>query len=222
MADFEDEPLGCCGGPDWEMKNAVAIQRNAHAIASLIKAFQNLEEQFDAIKGGFASKESVERIAGHVADLESAVAELAEKVEGIPPDLPSQLVQFMERLDAMETTVAELHTAVATQKERLDETNAALVATQSNLAKLVPRVERLEELVINGDKGRAETDTGVEFSIPVTNIVIPPDPPPSAGASTFGTSVRKQTSAPPAKQTTSKVAKRKPKRSAGKNKEAAK
>lgn len=45
----EDAALGCCCGPqmDMEMKNAVAIQRNAAAIASVIKSLQALQNQID-------------------------------------------------------------------------------------------------------------------------------------------------------------------------------
>ena len=45
----EDAALGCICGPqmDMEMKNAVAIQRNAAAIASVIKSLQALQNQID-------------------------------------------------------------------------------------------------------------------------------------------------------------------------------
>ena len=45
----EDAALGCGCGPqmDMEMKHAVAIQRNAAAIASVIKSLQALQNQID-------------------------------------------------------------------------------------------------------------------------------------------------------------------------------
>lgn len=67
----EDTALGCCCGPqDMEMKNAVAIQRNAAAIAVVIKSLQAIQSEVD------------DTIALRLTNIESTLSELQNLISG--------------------------------------------------------------------------------------------------------------------------------------------
>ena len=52
----------CCDGMDMEMKNAVAIQRNAAAIMAVVKALQSMQSDIESLKRRVAELEESDAI----------------------------------------------------------------------------------------------------------------------------------------------------------------
>lgn len=80
----EDAEMGCCCGPqmDMEMKNAVAIQRNAAAISAIIKSLQAIQSEVDEVKNNLDGLPAFSNITSRLTNVENSLSELQSLISG--------------------------------------------------------------------------------------------------------------------------------------------
>lgn len=114
----EDATLGCCCGPqmDMEMKNAVAIQRNAAAIYAIIKSLQSIQSEVDDVKNNLDNLPAFNDITTRLTSIETSLSELQNLLSG-----EGGIVERVNELeDAMEGIDSQITEKVASTRRDVD------------------------------------------------------------------------------------------------------
>lgn len=101
---------------DMEMKNAVAIQRNAAAISAIIKSLQAIQSEVDEVKNNLDNLPAFNNITTRLTSIETSISELQNLLSG-----EGGIVERVNELeDAMEGIDSQITEKVASTRRDVD------------------------------------------------------------------------------------------------------
>ena len=101
---------------DMEMKNAVAIQRNAAAISAIIKSLQSIQSEVDDVKNNLDNLPAFNDITTRLTSIETSLSELQNLLSG-----EGGIVERVNELeDAMEGIDSQITEKVASTRRDVD------------------------------------------------------------------------------------------------------
>lgn len=101
---------------DMEMKNAVAIQRNAAAISAIIKSLQAIQSEVDEVKNNLDNLPAFNDITTRLTSIETSISELQNLLSG-----EGGIVERVNELeDAMEGIDSQITEKVASTRRDVD------------------------------------------------------------------------------------------------------